>query len=158
MTFMVEIAPPTAVGSLSRGTPLNAVPMTGGTLTSEPAFSEKIKAKFATQGNDYIRADPDGRGMRLDAHAVLLDEESKGHIYAHYTGIIAITEGVSKILGGGEDAKTTEFGDAFIHITFETGTPALRELELGVFVGAGRFLVEKDKPVTVEYRISKVVI
>lgn len=38
---------------------------------------------------------------------------------------------------------------------FETGDKNLKDLEVGVFVGAGRFLVEKGKPVVVEYKISK---
>ena len=40
---------------------------------------------------------------------------------------------------------------------FETGDEKLRALETSVFVGAGRFVVQKDKPVTVEYKLSKVV-
>ena len=40
---------------------------------------------------------------------------------------------------------------------FETGDEKLKDLELGVFVGSGRFLVEKGKPAVVEYKISKVV-
>lgn len=44
-----------------------------------------------------------------------------------------------------------------IHLTFETGDETLKELETGVFVAAGRFVVEKDRPVTVEYRVSKIV-
>ena len=44
-----------------------------------------------------------------------------------------------------------------IEMKFETGDDKLKDLELGVFVGSGRFLVEKGKPVVVEYKISKVV-
>lgn len=40
---------------------------------------------------------------------------------------------------------------------FETGEESLKDLELGTFVGAGRFLVEEGKPVTVEYKVSKIV-
>lgn len=40
---------------------------------------------------------------------------------------------------------------------FETGEEKLKDLELGVFVGAGRFIAEQGKPVTVEYKLSKVV-
>lgn len=40
---------------------------------------------------------------------------------------------------------------------FETGDEKLKDLELGVFVGAGRFVVEKGKPVLVEYKVSKIV-
>lgn len=40
---------------------------------------------------------------------------------------------------------------------FETGDEKLKDLETGVFVGAGRFIVEKGKPVVVEYKISKAI-
>ena len=40
---------------------------------------------------------------------------------------------------------------------FETGDEKLKDLELGVFVGSGRFLVEEGKPAVAEYKISKVV-
>lgn len=43
-----------------------------------------------------------------------------------------------------------------IEMRFETGDEKLKELEVGVFVGAGRFVVEQDKPVVVEYKLSKV--
>ena len=40
---------------------------------------------------------------------------------------------------------------------FETGDERLKDLETGTFVAAGRFVVEKGKPVVVEYKVSKVV-
>lgn len=42
-------------------------------------------------------------------------------------------------------------------MNFETGEEKFKDLELGMFVGAGRFIVEQGKPVTVEYKVSKVV-
>jgi hypothetical protein len=65
-------------------------------------------------------------------------------------------------LGGKEDAKTTEFGDicgrfyVVTHVIFETGSDELRELESKVYVASGRFILEHDKPVIVEYKISEV--
>ena len=47
--------------------------------------------------------------------------------------------------------------DIVIEMHFETGDERFKELELGIFVGAGRFLVEQGKPVTVEYKLGKVV-
>jgi len=40
---------------------------------------------------------------------------------------------------------------------FETGDEKLKDLETSTFVGAGRFIIEQGKPVTVEYKVSKVV-
>lgn len=44
-----------------------------------------------------------------------------------------------------------------IEMKFETGDEKLKDLELGVFVGAGRFVVEKGEPVVVEYKVSQIV-
>ena len=44
-----------------------------------------------------------------------------------------------------------------IEMHFETGEEKLKELETAMFVGAGRFVVEQGKPVTVVYKVSKVV-
>ena len=46
---------------------------------------------------------------------------------------------------------------AVTHLTFETGSEKYKALETSVFVSAGRFVVEKDKPVMVEYKVSKVI-
>ena len=46
---------------------------------------------------------------------------------------------------------------AVIHLTFETGSERYRVLETGVYVGAGRFVVGKEMPLFVEYKISRVV-
>jgi hypothetical protein len=43
------------------------------------------------------------------------------------------------------------------HILFETGSDELRGMEEKIYVGSGRFIVEKGKPVVVEYKISEVV-
>ena len=47
--------------------------------------------------------------------------------------------------------------DPVIEMKFETGDEKLKDLETGVFIGAGRFVIEKGKPIVVEYKISKAV-
>ncbi len=130
--------------------------MTGGTLKSEPNYSPSIDAEWVGTGNDYIHNDPDGKNMRLNAHAVVKDKSGSA-VYLHYSGVVEITPELKLILGGKEEAKTTDFGNSFIEMRFETGDEKLKELELGTFVGAGRFVIEKDKPVVVEYKVSQVV-
>ena len=44
-----------------------------------------------------------------------------------------------------------------VEMKFETGDEKLKDLETGVFIGAGRFVIEKGKPVVVEYKISRAV-
>jgi hypothetical protein len=45
--------------------------MTGGSIKSEPGFSPAVDAKFVGTGNDFIRNDPGGKHMRLNAHGVV---------------------------------------------------------------------------------------
>ena len=40
---------------------------------------------------------------------------------------------------------------------FETGEEKFKDLETGVFVGAGRFIVEQGKPAVVEYKLSRLI-
>ena len=87
--------------------------MTGVNIKSEPGFTPEIDAELVGSANDYIHNDPDGKHMRLNAHGQVKDK-SGGMIHLNYTGVIAITPDLAAILGGKEDAKSTEFGDACI--------------------------------------------
>jgi len=78
-------------------------------------------------------------------------------IYLNYTGIVDITPELGKILGGAPDAATTAFGNSFVNMVFETGSDKYKDLELGVYIGAGHFIVEEGKPVIVEYKVSRAV-
>ena len=44
--------------------------MTGGSIRSHPDYDIPIDAPLEGMGHDYIRNDPDGKRMRLGAHAV----------------------------------------------------------------------------------------
>ncbi|EXJ59092.1 hypothetical protein A1O7_06523 [Cladophialophora yegresii CBS 114405] len=76
-------------------------------------------------------------------------------IHIHYTGIIDVTNEMRRILGRSVNAKTTDFGSSFIHVSFETGSIRYKSLEQALFVGSGRFIID-ERGLTVEYRISKV--
>ncbi|KAI4125977.1 MAG: hypothetical protein LQ347_005158 [Umbilicaria vellea] len=130
--------------------------MTGGTVKSESGFSPAIDAEFVGTGADYIHNDPSGKHMRLNAHGVIKDK-SGSMIYLNYTGVVDSTPELGAILGGSPDAKTTPFGNSFVEMRFETGDEKFKELETSTFVGAGHFIVEKDKPIVAEYKLSKVV-
>ncbi|KAH8426004.1 uncharacterized protein LDX57_003745 [Aspergillus melleus] len=75
----------------------------------------------------------------------------------NYTGILALTAVEQAVFAGTADEGSTSFGNAFTHFTFETGDDRYKQLEHGVFVAQGRFIVQKDKSVVVEYRVSQVV-
>ncbi|KIV79594.1 hypothetical protein PV11_07145 [Exophiala sideris] len=145
---------PTVVGSLSRGTPLTVVPLVGGTLVSEPGYPVRVDASMRGNGADYVHTDPDGGRMRLRTDMVMADDNGET-IHVHYTGVVDINADMRRILGRSENARSTEYGHAFIHVTFETGSMRYKALEQGVFVGAGRFVLEEGD-LKVEYRISRV--
>ena len=85
--------------------------MTGGSVKSEPNFSPSIDAEWNGAGNDYIHNDPDGKAMRLNAHAVVKDKGGSS-VYINYTGVVNITPALGLILSGNPDAKSTDFGDS----------------------------------------------
>ena len=80
-TFRLKIGPPSLVGGLSLGRPLTIVPIVSGTVRSEPnwvreekdggAGQPALNGELRGQGLDYVRNDPDGRRMRLDAGIVV---------------------------------------------------------------------------------------
>lgn len=79
-------------------------------IRSEIDYPVKVDAEFL-HGSDFIRQDPSGKHVRLDVTSVLKDK-SGAIIGFKYSGILNVTEGVAAVLGGSEDAKTTQFGDA----------------------------------------------
>ncbi|MCJ1308059.1 hypothetical protein MMC25_001710 [Agyrium rufum] len=137
--------------------------MVTGTLKSEPSFPVPLDLVFHSPGSDFIHGDPGGEHMRLDAHAILKDVSSEtsgdakpGMVYINYKGIVDITPALGLVLGGDPAAKTTEWGGSFVEAKFETGAEKFKILEQGIFVAAGRFVVEKEKRTVVEYRFSQV--
>lgn len=155
-TAHINIDPPSAVGSVARGTDLLHVKIreSEGSLKSEPGYPIKVDAVFV-HGSDYIRLDPDKKNARLQVDSVLKDAGG-GFIKLSYTGTIKTMGPAGKVLGGAPDAKTTDFGEVFTHVSFETGSDALKEIEEKVYVSAGRFILEEGKPAMVEYKISEV--
>lgn len=43
-----------------------------------------------------------------------------------------------------------------MQVRFETESPELGPIEDKMYVGSGRFIVEEDQPIIVEYKISEV--
>ena len=80
-TFRFKIGPPSLVGGLSLGRPLTVVPIVSGSVRSEPSWIREkseggagqpsLNGELRGQGLDYVRNDPDGRRMRLDAGVIV---------------------------------------------------------------------------------------
>ncbi|EAW22719.1 DUF3237 domain-containing protein [Aspergillus fischeri NRRL 181] len=143
-------------GSASRSNSLQVVPMTGGTVKSDPGYSLALDAEFVGTGNDYIHADPDNKHLRLNAHGVIKTKD-EALLYMNYTGVVTMGPAEQAVFSGKAEDGATPFGNSFTHFTFETGDERYKEFENRVFVGQGRFRVEKGKPIVVEYKVSQVV-
>jgi len=155
-TAHVVIHPPSQVGQIATARSLShaAFVQDSGFVRSEPSYPIQLDAVFS-HGADFIKADADGKFVRLDVHS-LLQDKSGAFVRFNYTGIVG-TEGPNgKVLRGEADAATTGFGDAFTRVVFEAGSPELEALQHKVYVASGRFIVEAGKPATVEYKISEV--
>ncbi|KAK3328860.1 hypothetical protein B0H66DRAFT_596471 [Apodospora peruviana] len=161
-TIHVVIDPPSAIGPVAHGNNLLHVVIkpNAGSITSVDNYPIRLDAEFA-HGSDFIRMDPDGKHVRLEVHSAIRDKQTNGLLRFNYTGIIntdvSAGSAAGKIFTGSPEAKTTDFGEAFIHATFETGVPELAAIQHKLFVGGGRFILEEGKPTVVEYKLSEVV-
>ncbi|KAJ4137668.1 hypothetical protein NW768_003256 [Fusarium equiseti] len=125
-----------------------------GTLISEPGYEPSIDAKFI-HGSDFLRRDPDGQWAKLEVASVAQDT-SGAMMRFSYNGVVYMEGDEGKVIRGDANATTTGFGNAFVQIRFETDAPGLKVLQDKLYVGSGRFVIEEDKPVIVEYKISEV--
>ncbi|KAK7425626.1 hypothetical protein QQZ08_007842 [Neonectria magnoliae] len=125
-----------------------------GTIVSEPDYRPALRATFV-HGSDFLRRDPDGQIVRLDVTSVARDS-SGALLRFNYNGVVGMTGDEGKVIRGEDNATTTGFGNAFVQVRFETDSPGLKLLEEKMYVGSGRFVVEVNKPIIVEYKISEV--
>ncbi|KAF4461354.1 hypothetical protein FALBO_11844 [Fusarium albosuccineum] len=102
-----------------------------GTLVSEPGYEPPLEAAFV-QGSDFLRRDPDGQRVRLDVSSVAHDTSSGAMVRFSYNGVVGLMGDEGRVIRGDANATTTGFGNAC------------------------RFIVEEDKPIIVEYKISEV--
>ncbi|KAF5006138.1 hypothetical protein FDECE_7476 [Fusarium decemcellulare] len=126
-----------------------------GTLVSEPGYEPPLEAAFV-QGSDFLRRDPDGQRVRLDVSSVAHDASSGAMVRFSYNGVVGLMGDEGRVIRGDANATTTGFGNAFVQVRFETDAPGLKPLQDKLYVGSGRFIVEEDKPIIVEYKISEV--
>ncbi|KAK0734081.1 hypothetical protein B0T26DRAFT_746036 [Lasiosphaeria miniovina] len=157
-TAQIAIKAPNYVGPTAAGATLTHVEIIpgAGSIRAEAGYGIALDAVFA-HGADFIKMDPDGRHVRLEVQSVAKDGPTGAFVRFNYTGTIFLGGPGGKVLTGEPDAKTTDFGEAFTRVVFESGHPELAALQTKVYVSSGRFIVEPGKPVIVEYKISEVV-
>ncbi len=112
------IDPPNQVGPIATAGGLAHVVIAPGAgfVRSEPSYPIQLDAVFA-HGADYIKADPDGKHVRLEVQSLLKDK-SGAFVRFNYTGIIGMAGPNGKVLTGAADAASTEHGDACKFLVF----------------------------------------
>jgi len=157
MTISLEIGTLEPVGSASRGTPLTDGPVIGGTLVSDPNYKVKLNTTLVGVGNDYFHADPDGKHIRLNCQGIYQDAKNATEkIFFHYHGVVTVTPGITAVLSGAPNAKSTPFGDIFMEAKFETGVERWQSLEDGIYVGGGHLIVTPGQRPVIQYVMSEV--
>ncbi|KAJ4271873.1 hypothetical protein NW762_000582 [Fusarium torreyae] len=125
-----------------------------GTLISEPGYEPSLEATFV-HGSDFLRRDPDGQWVKLEVSSVARDI-SGAVLRFNYNGVVDMAGDEGKVIRGDANATTTGFGNAFVQVRFETDAPGLKLLQDKLYVGSGRFVIEEDQPIIVEYKISEI--
>lgn len=125
-------------------------------------------------GSDMARTAPTQTHTHIDVSAILRqvsmeifqarfvpliclpDRNNDGALLSYkYTGLVEVDEALVAILTGDPKAKSTSFGKALSHVTFETGSESLKELGMSLFVGSARFVIE-DGVFSIETKVSRV--
>ncbi|KAM6531558.1 hypothetical protein FSOLCH5_001014 [Fusarium solani] len=114
-----------------------------------------LEATFV-HGSDFLRRDPDGQRVRLDVSSVARDSTSGAMLRFSYNGVVGVAGDEGRVIRGDGNATTTGFGNAFVQVRFETNASGLKPLQDKLYVGSGRFIVEENQPIIVEYKISEV--
>lgn len=81
-----------------------------GTIRSEPGYPYYLDA-VVEHGGDWIRADADGKHLRLDVHGFARDKATGTPFKFSYTGTLKMGGQCEKVLSGAADAKTTDYGE-----------------------------------------------
>ncbi|KAF3927447.1 hypothetical protein ABW21_db0207926 [Orbilia brochopaga] len=154
-TALLDIEPGLPIGTLSSGPNLVWVKLVSGTLVSHDHYPTKVNATLIA-GADWIHGDPSDNIKRLDVRSVFKTDDG-ALLNFSYLGVIHMDAEIASIFAGAaKPGLVTEWG-AVTHKFIQAGAEKYKSLEDGVFVAVGRFLV-KEGAVTVEYKISEVVV
>jgi hypothetical protein len=112
---------------------------------------KRINGTIGTGGGDYMLVGDDGFA-RVDVRTVF-ETGDGANIYVQYLGLLELTEGIRKVLNGGD--TPTEFGDQHFFVTprMETGDERYAWVNHSTFVAQGRIL----PGVRIEFRVYRIV-
>jgi len=123
-------------------------------IHSEPGFCSPPLSATQVVGGDWTTITPDEKQLRLDVRSVVVTEDG-AHVSIAFAGIVKIDDAIAAILQGKEEAKSTEFGSVVTNNSFKTGDERWMWMQDEYFVGAGRFVVDKEG-LGVEYNVAQV--
>jgi hypothetical protein len=144
MTYQLKVTGPL---NATEGSPVGAREywkMTEGTLTGE-----RIKAKIAMPGGDWMVVSPDRFG-RPDVRVQLVTDDG-AVVLLHYTGLVERTDAFKS---AAEKGTQTDWADQYMRMAmrFDTGVEKYAWLNESLFLAEGRLAGPKQ----IEYRIYRV--
>ncbi|KAF8476082.1 hypothetical protein BDZ91DRAFT_758590 [Kalaharituber pfeilii] len=154
--FVFDVDPPVEIGTISSGSNLNYVRITGGRVTTVHTFSGPKLESTVMEGEDWISVDNDNKRFRLDVK-MLITTNDNAQILFKYVGIVNVTPEITLCLGRHENASAVPFGNVVNFGQFQTGDVRYKSLENDFFVGSGRFVKNDKGTFSVEYQMSKVI-
>ncbi|EFQ35944.1 uncharacterized protein GLRG_10823 [Colletotrichum graminicola M1.001] len=143
-------------GDVYTGSTLIGVPLlAGGTVKSVGDFQPRCNFTIASS-TDYFTVDADKTHGRIDAQAILVDEEGRA-VRLRIDGVVALNEHTLPLIQNEPNAANSPFGYGVEFLKFETGHEMYKPLESMRFAGSQRFVYLDGVRTGVEVRISRVV-
>jgi|SRR3954469_11179158 hypothetical protein len=132
LTYRVKTTNPLAP---TQGAPRGAIQYWQ--VSEAELVGERIKAKLAATGGDWMMMSPDGY-WRPNVRAQFITEDG-AVILMHYTGLVQQAE---KFKRAAETDQPTDWEDQYMRLAlrFDTGAERYRWLNISLFVAAGRLL------------------
>ncbi|KAK4673960.1 hypothetical protein QC763_0019390 [Podospora pseudopauciseta] len=143
------------VGTVGSGQNLSLVETGTGTLTTAEGYDCPVDGEIV-YGADWLLNEPDGEHA-IPNLKLLIKTKDGAILSSEYTGTGVFSKPVLDMWAGDENAKTFPFGISSTYHTFQSGDPKYKHLQYKTFVGNGRFVVNDDRSITVESRISEVI-
>ncbi|KAK0635858.1 hypothetical protein B0T17DRAFT_517500 [Bombardia bombarda] len=143
-------------GDIAAGETLVAVPLkSGGTVVSVGDYEPKVKFTIHSS-TDFFTVDNDKQTGRIDAQAILLDEEGRA-VHFINKGQTELNEETIPHLLGTPGAESSKWGNAIEYIRFRSGHPEYKMLERRLFVGSQRFIYLDGVHTGIELRMAEVI-
>ncbi|MCJ1327756.1 hypothetical protein MMC10_004431 [Thelotrema lepadinum] len=154
MVCKLNIGDGSPLGELSSGSTQVHFQTPTGTLETVEGFEPAFKADVVW-GADWLTFEPSGEHARVNLKALAKTGEGQA-INIECSAIIAMNDGVRKVLTMQPDMATVPFGAGMGAYEFSSADPKLKTLQSMRFASSTRLVVSEGPAITAEARIAKV--